>query len=74
MTQFEKIKNMNVDELADFLIMLSESTTTEYDYEDNPYDYTEIIYQTPFEKYPSWFSYEDVFEDTKEILLKESWL
>ena len=72
MTQFEKIKNMNIDELADFLIMQSESTTTEYDYNEDPYDYTEIIYQTPFEKYPGWFSYEDVFEDTKEILLKES--
>lgn len=71
MTKFEKIKAYNVDDLTKFLITSCETSVTEYDSDDEPYEIIQMTYCTPFNQYPVWFTYDDVFEDTKEILLKE---
>ena len=71
MTNFEKIRNMNVDELARFLLLNTVYEDVDYDYDENAYTTTHETYATPFSTYDFWWSYEEVLADTIKISLSE---
>lgn len=70
MTAYEKIKNMNIEELAEFLIINSIEEDAEYDWEENAYTVTRHCYATPFGAYPHYWNYDEVKEDVIKILKK----
>ena len=75
MTKLEEIKeliNEDVDKFVEFLIIQGETSTTEYDYNDEPYELKETIWHTPFGNYPCWWSYDDVKYEIKELLNGEA--
>jgi hypothetical protein len=62
------IKNMSLEELAKFLICDSIEEEMDYDWDENPYTITYDCYVTPFLRYPHYWNYEDVLNDTVRIL------
>lgn len=71
MTNYEKIKNMSVEELADFLIIPGEITEVDEDIDGNTYTYTDYCYYTPIETFPRWFTEVDVKEEMIDWLNKD---
>lgn len=71
MTNYEKIKNMSVEELAELLIIPGEVTEIDYDYDDNEYTRIDYCYYTPIETFPHWLTETDVKEEIVEWLNTE---
>ena len=64
MRQIDKIKNMDVEQLAAFLICESIEEDVDYDYDEEAYVITHTCHVTPFCEYPYWWDYDDVLTDT----------
>ena len=71
MTNLEKIRNMDVEELAKFLLLNTVYEDVDYDYDESAYTTTHETYTTQFSTYDFWWSYEEVLADTIKILLSE---
>ena len=71
MTNIDKIKKMDEDELAEMLIYEGETEEIDYDWDDSPYTYTVSCWYTPIGEFPHWFSREDVKEEILEWLRKD---
>lgn len=71
MNNLEKIRNMDVEDLARFLLLNTVYEDVDYDYDENAYTTTHETYTTPFGTYDFWWSYEEVLADIIKILLSE---
>lgn len=71
MTNFNHIKNMSIDELADVLIIPGEIEVTDYDQEEELYTRTESCWYTPVDVYEGWYSKDDVKKFVLEWLQQE---
>ena len=71
MKQIDIIKNMTVEQLARFLIIETTEEEVEVDWNEESYLRIHSAYATPFGAYPHWWSFEDVMEETVQILQTE---
>jgi hypothetical protein len=71
MRKIDEIKNMDVEQLAKFLICESAYEDIDYDWEEEPYSTIRSCYVTPFYEYDYWEDYETVLEDTVRRLLED---
>ena len=71
MKMIDRIKAMDVENFAKFLICEGEESDWDEDGNGDIYTYTEPCYCTPFGKYPGWMSEEDVVEQVVRYLLSE---
>lgn len=71
MTVYDKIQKMSIEKLAEFLIMNSIEEDVCYDLDENAYTVNYYCYATPFGQYPTYWSYDDVKEDTIKILMSD---
>lgn len=71
MTYHNKIQNMDVKELAEFLLVNTVYEDVDFDYDENAYTTTHETYATPFATYDCWWSRDEVVADTVRILTSE---
>lgn len=69
--KIDKIRSMNIEDLAKFLICESIEEDVDYDYDEEAYVITHACYVTPFCEYPYWYDYDDVLKDTIARLKEE---
>lgn len=71
MNNFTKIKNMTIDQMAEFLISSCETIENDYDYDDNIIERPVSYWHTPYKDFPSWYNREEVVEEVVSWLLTE---
>ena len=67
----DKIRQMSIEEMANFLIIEGEITDEDEAYDGSMKTYSESCYYTPFGVIPGWKHREDVVEEVIENLLAE---
>ena len=71
MNNFNKIKNMTIEQMAEFLISSCETIETDYDYDDNIIERPVSYWHTPYKDFPDWYNREEVVEEVINWLLSE---
>ena len=67
----DKIRQMSVEEMAEFLVVLGSGTDIDYDWDENAIEVPTTVWYTPFGEFDGYLDEEDVVKEVIRYLLSE---